>query len=144
MGTNGTRPHGHDSAGPAGRAAGDGDDLQTAVLVVAVVQDPAEGDLAPTEVAPEGWMASWASRFDPSAADAGEDLAVAWDPERVAQVGITLRPLTADQEAALAATGWQRLSVDGHEVWVRSPEAAHREIESRRRHPSSRPAGIEI
>lgn len=144
MGINGSRGHRHDSTGTAGRAAGDGDDLQGAVLVVVVVQDPAERDLTPTEIAPEGWMASWASRFDPSAADAGEDLAVAWDPERVAQVGMTLRGLTEDQEASLAATGWQRLSVDGHEVWARSPEAAHREIESRRRHPSSRPVGIEI
>ena len=87
-------------------------------------------------------MAAWANRFDPAAPDAGEDLAVAWDPERVAQVAMTLEPVTAAEETALAETGWQRLRVDSHEVWARTPEAAQLEIESRRRHPSSRSMGI--
>ena len=64
---------------------------------------------------------------------------MAWDPERVAQVAMTLEPVTAAEETALAATGWQRLRVDSHEVWARTAEAAQLEIESRRRHPSSRP-----
>lgn len=142
MGTNGSRGHPHNGTEAAELAGSDVEDLEGSVLVAVVVQDPAGPELAASVIAPEGWMAAWASRFDPSAPDAGEDLAVAWDPERVAQVAMALQPVTAAEEAALAETGWQRLCVDSHEVWARTPEAAQLEIESRRRHPSSRSMGI--
>ncbi|MDE0650916.1 MAG: hypothetical protein OXI12_11300 [Gammaproteobacteria bacterium] len=138
MGTNGSRGHLHNGSGTADWAVCDTEELEGSVLV----QDPAGPELPPSVIAPDGWMAAWANRFDPAAPDAGEDLAVAWDPERVAQVAMTLEPVTAAEETALAETGWQRLRVDSHEVWARTPEAAQLEIESRRRHPSSRSMGI--
>ena len=142
MGTNGSRGHLHNGSGTADWEVCDTEELEGSVLVAVVVQDPAGPEIPASVIAPEGWMAAWASRFDPSAPDAGEDLAVAWDPERVAQVAMTLEPVTAAEETALAATGWQRLRVDSHEVWARTPEAAQLELESRRRHPSSRSMGI--
>ena len=142
MGTNGSRGHPHKGYGTVDWGVCDTEELEGSVLVAMVVRDPAGSELSASVIAPEGWMAAWASRFDPSAPDAGEDLAVAWDPERVAQVAMTLEPVTAAEEIALAETGWQRLRVDSHEVWVRAPEAAQLELESRRRHPSSRSMGI--
>lgn len=142
MGTNGSRGHPHNGYGIADWEVCDAEDLEGSVLVAVVVQDPAGPELPASVIAPDGWMAAWAKRFDPSAPDAGEDLAVAWDPERVAQVALALQPVTAAEETALAETGWQRLRVDSHEVWARTPEAAQLEIESRRRHPSSRSMGI--
>ena len=142
MSTNGSRCHLHNDSGIADWAADDSEELEGSVLIAVVVQDPAGPEFPATVIAPEGWKAAWASRFDPSAPDAGEDLAVAWDPERVAQVAMTLEPVTAAQETELAETGWQRLRVDSHEVWARTPEAAQLELESRRRHPSSRSMGI--
>ena len=142
MGTNASRGHLHDGSGIAGWEVSDTKELEGSVLVAVVVQDPVGPELPASVIAPEGWMAAWANRFDPSAPEDGEDLAVAWDPERVAQVATTLQPVGAAEETALAETGWQRLRVDSHEVWARVPEAAQLEIESRRRHPSSRSMGI--
>ena len=142
MGTNGSRGHLHNGSGTADWAVCDTEELEGSVLVAVVVQDPAGPELPPSVIAPDGWMAAWANRYDPAAPDAGEDLAVAWDPERVAQVAMTLQPVTAAEESALAETGWQRLRVGSHEVWARTPEAAQLELESRRRHPSSRSMGI--
>lgn len=142
MGTNGSRGHPNNVSGIADWEVCDAEDLEGSVLAAVVVQDPAGPELPASVIAPDGWMAAWASRFDPAAPDVGEDLAVAWDPERVAQVAMTLQPVTSAEEAALAETGWQLLRVDSYEVWARTPEAAQLEIESRRRHPSSRSMGI--
>lgn len=144
MGTNGSRGHPHNGTGTADFAVSGDEDLEGSVLVAVVVQDPEGPELPASVAAPDGWTAAWASRFDPSTPDTTEDLAVAWDPERVSQVAMTLRPVSAAEEAELAAEGWQRLRVDSHEVWARTPEAFQCEVESRRRHPSSRPVGIEI
>ena len=138
MGTNGSRSHSPSHHG-AGR-----EDLTGAVRVVVVVQNPAGEDQPPTVAAPEGWRAAWVSRYDPASPDTTEDLAVAWDPKRVAQAATAPRTLTAAEEASLAIRGWQRVSTDSHEVWVRPPAAAQREDGARRRHPSQRPAGVEI
>lgn len=142
MGTDASRGHLHNGSGIADCEVSDTEELEGSVLVAVVVRDPAGPELSASVIAPEGWMAAWANRFDSSAPDAGEDLVVAWDPERVAQVAMTAQPVTAAEEAELAATGWQRLCVGSHEVWVRAPEAAQLEVESRRRHPSSRSMGI--
>lgn len=142
MGTKGSRGHLHNGSGIVDWEVCGAEELEGSVLVAVVVQDPAGPELPASVIAPAGWMAAWANRFDPSAPDAGEDLAVAWDPDRVAQVAMTLQPVTAAEETALAAIGWQRLRVDSHEVWARTPEAAQLELESRRRHPSSRSMGI--
>lgn len=136
MGTTGTRQRQRNTV--------DDGDLTEAVFVAVVIQDPAGPEVPPTAVAPEGWSAAWAARFDPAAPATTEDLAVAWDPERVGQAAMASRTLTADEEASLALRGWQRVSTDSHEVWVRPPAAVQREAEARRQHPSARPAGVEI
>ena len=104
MGTNASRGHFHNGSGSADWAVGETEELEGSVVVAVVVQDPAGPELLASVVAPEGWVAAWANRFEPSAPDAGEDLAVAWDPERVVQVAMTLEPVTAAEEAALAET----------------------------------------
>ena len=90
MGINASRGHLHNGSGTADCEGCDAEELEGSVLVAVVVQDPAGPELPASVIAPEGWMAAWASRFDPAAPEVGEDLAVAWDPERVAQVAMTL------------------------------------------------------